>query len=198
VIASVPYQLEAVGEILKSGVPFLGLAPHTLEDVYKDFAMIARLIGEERRGAEAIAQMQEEIEAIRKRASSAKSRPLVYCEEWGKPLIHSQQWVAELVEAAGGEFLGIPGAHTEAAQVMQAAPEILIMAWCGAGDRVPLSKVVEQRGWSEMQAVKSKDVFCIPDEFLNTPAPTLVEGLKALAGIIHPELFPVHPRVKRL
>src|SRR5256885_13100006 len=144
VIASVPYQPEAVGEILKSGVPFLGLAPHTLEDVYKDFAMIARLIGEERRGAEAIAQMQKEIEAIRKRAWTAKSRPLVYCEEWGKPLIHSQQWVAELVEAAGGKFLGIPGAHTEVAQVMQAAPEILIMAWCGAGDRVPLAKVVEQ------------------------------------------------------
>src|SRR5438270_9267510 len=66
VIASVPYQIEAVGEILRSGVPFLGLAPHSLEDVYKDFAMIARVIGGERRGAEAIAQMQEEIEAIRK------------------------------------------------------------------------------------------------------------------------------------
>src|SRR3954464_9179949 len=65
VIASVPYQLEAVGEILKSGVPFLGLAPHSLADIYKDFAMIARVVGEEQRGAEAIRQMQAEIEEVR-------------------------------------------------------------------------------------------------------------------------------------
>jgi len=198
VIASVPYQLEAVAEILKSGVPFLGLAPHSLEDIYRDFAMIARVVGEEQRGAEAIRQMQAEIDAVRTRAFGAKRKPLVYCEEWGKPLIHSQQWVAELIKAAGGEFLGVPGSHTEASQIASASPEFVIMAWCGAGDRVPLAKVIEQRGWSELPVVQHKNVFCVPDEFLNTPAPTLVEGLKALAGIIHPELFPVHPRVKRL
>ena len=36
VIASVPYRLESVAEILKSGVPFLGLAPKCLADIYKD------------------------------------------------------------------------------------------------------------------------------------------------------------------
>lgn len=198
VIASVPYQIEAVGEILKSGIPFLGLAPHSLEDIYKDLAMIARVVGEEQRGAEAINRMQAEIEAVRKQASSAGTKPLVYCEEWGKPLIHSQPWVAELIETAGGEFLGVPASHTEASKIANASPEFVIMAWCGAGDRVPLAKVIEQRGWSELPVVQHRNVFCVPDEFLNTPAPTLVEGLKALAGIIHPELFPVHPRVKRL
>src|SRR6516165_9131569 len=34
VIAAVPYQLEAVGQILKTGIRFLGLAPRTLADVY--------------------------------------------------------------------------------------------------------------------------------------------------------------------
>lgn len=198
VIASVPYQLEAVGEILRSGVPFLGLATHTLDDVYKDFAMIARLVGEEERGEESIAHMQQEIAKVRECASSANHKPIVYCEEWGKPLIRSQKWVAELVDAAGGEFLGTPGAHTQAAEVIQAAPDVIVMAWCGAGDRVPLARVIEQRGWSEMKAVADTKVFCIPDEFLNTPAPTLLEGLKALAGAIHPELFATHPRVKRL
>jgi iron complex transport system substrate-binding protein len=198
VVASVPYQIEAVGEILKAGVPFLGLAPHSLADVYSDFAMIARVIGEESRGDKAIAQMQEEIEGVRSKAARTKSKPLVYCEEWGKPLIHSQRWVAELVEAAGGVFVGTAGSHTDPRAIAEVDPDFLLMAWCGAGDRVPLAKVVEQRGWCELKAVKNKNVFCIPDEFLNTPAPTLVEGLKALAGIIHPELFPAHSRVKRL
>jgi iron complex transport system substrate-binding protein len=197
VIASVPYQLEAVGEILKAGIPFLGLAPHSLADIYKDFAMIARVVGEERRGSAAIAAMQLDIEAVR-----AKSAPLkklrAYCEEWGKPMIHSQAWVAELIEAAGGTFVGIPAQHTDAATVAAADPDVVVMAWCGAGDRVPLAKVIEQRGWSELQAVKEKRVYCLPDEFLNTPAPTLVEGLHALAGAIHPQAFTRHPRVKQI
>src|SRR5262245_40414833 len=36
VIASVPYQLEAVAEIMKAGIPFLGLAPRSLNDIYGD------------------------------------------------------------------------------------------------------------------------------------------------------------------
>src|SRR3954464_3592022 len=90
VIASVPYQLEAVGEILKTGIPFLGLAPHSLEDIYKDLAMIARVVGEEERGANAIQVMREAIESVRKKSAHLTSRPNVYCEEWGKPMIHSQ------------------------------------------------------------------------------------------------------------
>jgi ABC-type Fe3+-hydroxamate transport system substrate-binding protein len=41
VIASVPYQTDSVAEILKSGTRFLGLAPKTLADIYRDIATIA-------------------------------------------------------------------------------------------------------------------------------------------------------------
>jgi iron complex transport system substrate-binding protein len=41
-----------------------------------------------------------------------------------------------------------------------------------------------------MQAVKQDRVYCINDEYLNTPAPTLMHGLRALAAAIHPEHFP--------
>jgi iron complex transport system substrate-binding protein len=103
-----------------------------------------------------------------------------------------------LVEAAGGQFVGNPGAHTDAKTVSGMNPDVVIMAWCGAGDRVPLAKVVEQRGWSELKAVRSRRIYCLPDEFLNTPAPTLIEGLHALAGAIQPGAFPAHPRVKQI
>ena len=198
VIASVPYQMEAVGEILKAGIPFLGLAPHSLADIYKDLAMIARVVGEEKSGADAMAAMQNDIETVRRKSASLNKKPRVYCEEWGKPMIHSQKWVAELVEAAGGTIVGTPGTHTDAKEIAESDPDVIVMAWCGAGDRVPLTKVVEQRDWSGLRAVRNRKVFCLPDEFLNTPAPTRAEGLHALAGAIHPEAFPAHPRVKQI
>ena len=184
VIASVPYQVEAVAEILKSGAQFLGLAPHTVHDVYADIAAIAGIMNEPNRGHYLIREMQMEIERVRSRTATGESRPTVYCEEWGKPLIHSQPWVAELVEVAGGRFVGEAGKQTSADVIQQLNPDIMIAAWCGAGDRVPLEKIVVQRGWESLKAVREGRVYCINDEYLNTPGPSLLDGLRALEAAI--------------
>jgi len=189
VIASVPYQEKAVVEILKSGTRFLGFAPRTLADIYTDIAGISGIVGALDRGEQVVGNMQAEIEAVRARTCGL-SRLRVFCEEWGKPLITSQPWVAELVEAAGGEFVGTPGSQQDPSAVETENPDVLVAAWCGAGDRVPLEKIIRDRGWDELQAVRNGRVCCIRDEFLNTPAPTLIQGLHALAAAIHPEQFP--------
>jgi iron complex transport system substrate-binding protein len=189
VIAAVPYQEKAVSEILKAGARFLGLAPKTLADIYTDIATIAGAVAARDRGEAVIAGMQRRIGEVRARTASCV-RPRVWCEEWGKPVIASQRWVAELVEAAGGEFLGTPGRQVPAEEILRLDPQVIIAAWCGAGDRVPLDKIVANRSWQQTSAADSGRVFCIRDEFLNTPAPTLLQGLEALAFAIHPELFP--------
>ncbi len=194
VIASVPYRLESVAEIIKSSVPFLGLAPKCLADVYKDILMIARIVSSEEpgqaeeRGLALVERMQKEIAAVRAKVAGAE-KPLVYCEEWGKPLILSQTWVAELVDAAGGRFFGEPGKQRTKAEVAAANPDVIVAAWCGTGDRVPLEKIIPHRGWEQTKAAQNSRVYCINDEFLNTPASPLVQGLHALAAAIHPELF---------
>jgi iron complex transport system substrate-binding protein len=197
VIASVPYQEKAVIEILKSGARFLGLAPKTLADIYTDIAMIAGVVGASDRGDEVIARMQQRIEQARAR-SAGSARPRVFCEEWGKPLIASQAWVAELVEAAGGKFTGAPGRQISADEVSRMDPDVLIAAWCGAGDRVPLEKIIGERNWQGTHAARTSRIYCIRDEFLNTPAPTLLRGLDALAFVIHPELFPCTEGIRQI
>jgi iron complex transport system substrate-binding protein len=188
VIASVPYQEDAVIQILKSGARFLGLAPKTLADIYTDIAIIAGAAGASQRGEEVITAMQSRIEEVRA-STSRLPRPRVFCEEWGKPLIASQAWVAELVEAAGGEFLGTPGRQISFEDVAKLDPEVIVAAWCGAGDRVPLEKIIAARAWQQTAAALTSRVFCIRDEYLTTPAPTLLQGLDALVFAIHPELF---------
>jgi len=189
VIAAVPYQAKAIAEILKAGIRFLGLAPRTLADIYTDIATIAGVGGVAERGEQVIEQMRGHIENVRSRVD-ATARSRVFCEEWGKPVIASQPWVTELVEAAGGEFVGTPGQQVSIEDVRRADPEIIIAAWCGAGDRVPLEKIVRERDWEGTSAARSDRVFCILDEYLNTPAPTLLHGLDAIAWALHPGIFP--------
>jgi iron complex transport system substrate-binding protein len=198
VIASIPYRLESLAAILKSGLPVLTLAPHSLVDVYKDIRLIAAVVDAQPEAESLITQMQSTIASTRKRSERRTHTPIVYCEEWGKPLIHSQSWVAELVEAVGGHYLGTPGAHTTAEDIAAADPDVLLFAWCGAGNRVPLDRVIAQRNWQSLKAVRQRRVFCIPDQFLNTPAHTLFEGLACIAATIHPDLHPPHPEVIQL
>jgi iron complex transport system substrate-binding protein len=197
VIASVPYRMESLAAILKAGLPVLALAPHSLADVFTDMRLLATVAGAVEAGEQLVASCETELAGARGRVLGL-SRPKVYCEEWGKPLIRSQHWVAELIEAAGGEFLGEPGGHTTADEVAASDPDLLVFAWCGAGDRVPLARVVDQRGWQQMRAVREGRVFCVPDEYLNTPAHTLMEGLRCLGAALHPAQFPAHPRLVRL
>jgi iron complex transport system substrate-binding protein len=202
VIASVPYQLDSVAEILKAGIPFLGFAPHSLEDVFADISSIANILGAPERGRRLVEEMQSEFHHVATQAAKAVDKGTaakrVYCEEWGKPLIHSQGWVAEMTRIVGGEFVGAPGAHTDVDTIRAANPEVIIAAWCGAGDRVPLEKIVSERGWQETDAAKNGRVFCINDEYLNTPGPTLIQGLYALAAAIHPEIFPKSAGLRRI
>ena len=127
VIAAVPYQEKSVAEILKTGVRFLGLAPRTLADIYTDIAMIAGIAGVPDRGQQVADRMGAAISEVRAQTAGLPRRR-VFCEEWGKPLIASQMWVSELVQAAGGEFVGAPGKQTTAETVFDASPEVIIAA----------------------------------------------------------------------
>jgi iron complex transport system substrate-binding protein len=108
VIVAVPYQEKAVAEIRRQRARFLGLAPSRWQSIV--WQVISRhaagIMGtreegvRDRRWERPVSEPEENAAPLRARQS--------FCEEWGKPLIASQLWVAELVEAAGGEFVGNP------------------------------------------------------------------------------------------
>ncbi len=198
VLASVPYQLESVGEILKAGVRFLGLAPRTLSDIYTDIAAIAGIMGVPDRGSQVVTNMQEAIDKIRQTCANSTAKPRVFCEEWGKPIFSSQPWVTELIEAAGGDSIGAPGKTISAESIAEAQPDILLAAWCGAGDRVPLEKIIAQRHWNNLPAVLERRVYCINDELLNTPATSIIGGLHAIAWAIRPDQFSRPPGIRQI
>ncbi len=195
VIASVPYRMESLAAILKSGVPVLALAPHALTDIVSDTCLIAAQVDRRSEAESLIRDFQQTLDSTQSLAANLP-KPAVYCEEWGKPLIHSQPWIAELIATVGGTFIGPPGVQTTPEVIAAIDPDILLFAWCGAGDRVPLDRVIAQRNWNHLRAVRNGRVYCIPDEYLNTPAiPSLTMGLAHLAAAIHPTHFPAASRL---
>ena len=156
--------------------------------MYGDIRLLASLVDQYVAGEKLVSGLQDEVAQTRELTARGRAQR-VFCEEWGKPVIASQRWVAELVEAAGGVAVGVPGEQTTAQAIATQDPEVILAAWCGAGDRVPLHKLALREGWAETTAVRERRLFCVADELFNTPAHTLVGGLRAIRWALHPELF---------
>jgi iron complex transport system substrate-binding protein len=125
-----------VDGLIARGLRFLATYPRSFADVYHEVRLLGRIVDPQSAAERLVDRMQSEIESVRQRAAESGGRPRIYCEEWSNPLQNSQVWVAELVEAAGGEFVPRPpGRKVSAEEVIAANPEVIVLAWCGANDR---------------------------------------------------------------
>src|SRR5271154_3346388 len=79
VLASVPYRMESLAAILKSGLPVLTLAPHSLADIYKDIRLIAAVVDAQPEAESLITEMQSTIASTRDRSERRTQTPIVYC-----------------------------------------------------------------------------------------------------------------------
>ena len=125
------------------------------------------------------------------RRSALPRRPRVYFEEWDEPMISGIQWVSELIEAAGGiEVFPKLAANknakdriVSAADVIAAAPDIIIGSWCGK-KFVP-AKVAARPGFAQIPAVRDGALHEIKSALILQPGPAaLTDGLDQLVRIV--------------
>lgn len=183
VIGSVPYKPEVVGRILDIGATFLATNPRRLADIYSDIRLLGRLTAQPRRAEALVGRMRHAFARIA-RAAGLRKRPVrVYCEAWPNPRISSPPWVAELVEFAGGRMIVPAGRRVTDKEVARAAPEAIVIAWAAAGDRPTPTRTMANPAWRNVPAVRSKRVYVVRDELLNTPGPPLIQGARELSRI---------------
>ena len=174
----------------------VSLEPSSLADVLGDIRRVAQALGVPDRGAAVIAALERRIETVRVRTGSAPRRRCVILE-WVDPPYRSGHWNPELVEIAGGlEALGRPG--TDAARVsweavVDAAPDVLVVACCGydvARTRADLPLLRSYPGWSTLPAVRTGESWIVDGSaYFSRPGPRIVDSLELLGAILHPELF---------
>ena len=187
VIGSVPYKQETVGKLLEQQLNFLAMNPRLLDDVYADIRLLG---GIARRAAQAetlIRRMRSEFAVIARSARRMKRRVRVYCEAWPNPRISSPPWVAELVKISGGEMIVAAGEKVTDAQVAEARPEVIVLAWAATGGKSDPEQAYKVEAWKDVPAIRERRVFVVRDELLNTPGPPLMEGARELSRVLHQE-----------
>ena len=163
--------------------------PHTLAEVFDSVLVLGERTGRLDSAQELVASLRERVAAVGA-AVSGLPRPRVLVLEWTDPPFAPGHWIPEMVQIAGGEcVLGRAGEKSERVtwdEVTDCAPDVVVCAPCGfdlAGSVALAEKVVERFPGTPVWAVDANASFA-------RPGPRLVDGIEALAGIVHPGAVP--------
>jgi iron complex transport system substrate-binding protein len=174
--------------------------PQDLEQVLDSVVQVGSATGHEAEALALVRGLRARLDAVAVRVAGL-ARPRTVVLEWTDPPFAPGHWVPEMVQLAGGQcVLGRAGERsvpTTWADVAAAAPDVVVSAPCGFGleDSARLARELlaagSLPGGVPVWAVDANASFA-------RPGPRLVDGIEALAAILHGDREPDPVLARRL
>ncbi len=184
---TVPGHERCLAKLEAAGLPLLVTRPQSLADVASDIRRTGEAI-DARPAAELLAGRIGDL--LDKGAPPVEPVP-VLVEWWPKPVIvpGAKSWVNEMLTLAGGynPFSEHPVESLEISpeQARQAAPQAIVMSWCGVKEEKYRPHIVARReGWQTIPAVRHQRIIPISEAWLGRPGPRVLEGVERLRGVV--------------
>jgi iron complex transport system substrate-binding protein len=163
--------------------------PTSYEGVIATIENIGKLAGVDDGAAtvtDAMTAAQMEVQA----AVGDLPKATTFLEIYSEPLMTAgtDTFIDDMITIAGGENIGAaagPGFPNFSTEVLVKTDPAVYIA--DSGSMSDPGDITKRAGFSELTAVKDGKVYVIDDNIIARPGPRLAEGLKALAGYIHPE-----------
>ncbi len=168
----------------------LSLDPYTLEQVLGTILAVGERTGVPDRAERLVASLRARLADVAAQVAG-RPRPRVAVVEWVDPPFAAGHWIPDLVTAAGGEpVAALPGqrsAEVTWPQIAAACPDLVIVAPCG----YHLAGAAAQAAVAAA-ALPGVPVWAIDaDSLVVRPGPRLVDGVAAIAAILHKDAVPV-------
>jgi iron complex transport system substrate-binding protein len=199
-----------LAETLPGPPRIVNLEPSSLSDIFDDIRQVAQACDVTERAEKLVTKLSYRVEVVRKRAADVAHRPRCFLMEWVDPPFCSGHWGPELVEIAGGyDPLGRkhqPSAQIDWHEVLDARPEIIVLALCGYD--VDLAQrdyelLREFPGFDSLPAARTGEIYVVnASAYFARPGPRIVDSIEILAGILHrtefPEFASCHTQARRV
>lgn len=171
--------------------------PVEFEGMYANLLTLGQITGHQEQAAALVDSLKQRVAAIEGKLANVETRPLVFYElDSTEP---NAPWTAgpgtfidTLISMAHGENLGnvLQGdwAQISVEELITQDPDFIILGdytWGG----VTVEDVKARAGWETIQAVKDDHIYTFDDNLVSRPGPRMVDGLEAMAELIHPEAF---------
>ena len=183
---------EAITRLRGLGIPVLVVYAPNVVTVLKDIRLIGSAVGLAAAATTMTGTMQADFDAVSAAtASLPKPRTFYELDTSTGPIytVADASFTKEMITLAGGDPI-TTGSTTDFSipleKLIKADPELILLGDAAYG--VTVAQVKARFGWKVMTAVKTGAIRPVNDLIVTRPGPRLVEGLRALALAIHPDL----------
>ena len=199
VCAPAPESVTEIAAALAEPPRIVNLEASSLAGVLDTIEQVAAALGVVRQGGRLIGELQQRIARIVQSVGRAERRPRVALLEWLDPIYCAGHWTPELIAIAGGSNVlgevGEPSMRITWDTLQEARPEVLVVACCGQTAKRAARDwtfLADAKAVRALEAVQNDQVYLVDgNAYFNRPGPRLIDSLEILAGILHPEIFPL-------
>ncbi len=198
VLASPLTPPEQIASLVKANLTVYMLPnPKSFDDLYTNLETVGKLTGHETQTATLVTSLKARVKAVTDKVANVSQRPVVYYEldatDPSAPYTSGPDtFVDVLIRAAGGENFGsnLKGDWVQVSveTLLTRQPDYIVLGDNTYGGVTP-DQVKARAGWDALKAVQDGKVYIFDDNTVSRPGPRLVDGLEAMAKLIHPELF---------
>jgi iron complex transport system substrate-binding protein len=184
-----------IDRLAELGYPVLVLYPETLDELYADIELVSQAIAAPAEATALVNGMRERAQAVAEAVASA-DRPRTYYEvavyQGTIYTAGADSFLASLISSAGGDpITGDPlSTAIQLEDLVAADPELILLGDAAYDPSITPESLAARPGWEGMTAVVNGQILMVAeDPVITRPGPRLIDGLEALARLIHPELF---------
>ena len=176
------------------GIQVIAIQVTKVVDLYPYWRRLAALAGREREAEAMIRVFETEVERYGKAAAARTDKPGVFLEAIHREIktFTPDSIPAWLVELAGGRNIasdataaspGVIIANYGPERLLSRAGEVdIFISQQGAMNRVTMDALRTREVYQPLKAFREGRVYSIPEGILARPTPSLLEGLRMLAG----------------
>jgi iron complex transport system substrate-binding protein len=188
---------EQVAELESLGLTVYYLGnPDDFEGLWANLGIAGTLAGRDAEAAALVESLDARYEAVLAAVADATETPTVFYEldatDPTKPFtVGPGSFMDTMIELAGGENVGralaTEFAQMSSEELVAADPDPIILGDAAYG--VTPESVGQRAGWGALAGVENGRVHPFDDNLTSRPGPRMVDGLEALAELLHPEAF---------
>lgn len=190
VLVSTASQLESfTKELGEHQIAVFVTDPHNLAGVFQSIQNLGELLSATSRATELVSNLRNRTMAVEQAVKSTQPVRVFY-QLSDHPLYTAgrDSFITDLIQRAGGASVtaDVPGAWPRYSDesALASQPEAIILPSGGSmGNLNPADAL------KKSPAAVSGRVYKLNEDHLNRPGPRLVDGLEALARVLHPESF---------
>jgi iron complex transport system substrate-binding protein len=174
-------------------LPVFLVRPVDFASVLESIARVGEVLDRAADARRLVADMQARADAIARAVAGAR-RPRVLYVIWGSPLIvpGRDTLITDLIRRAGGDSItgqeAQPYPLFSVEEVVARDPEWIILGQ--HGEASVDDRLREWQALTLLPAVRRGHVRPVDGDLVHRPGPRVVDGLDALARIVHPERIP--------